>query len=116
MALNGQDGLAALYCIDQVFLGAYDRRVYGSKRNTAPNPDVTPLQTWFGYVLKTGANWLGPIKNFRPMVDKGRRENLVSFCVDSVTKIGPTQFDVVKTNFEPSRDLEVFLVEFIING
>lgn len=116
MALNGPDGLAAPYCIDPAFLAAYDRRVYGGKAKAEPDPDITTVQTWFGYVLKTGANWLGPIKHFRLVVDKGRPENLVSFCMDGVKKISPTQFEVVRTNFEPTRDLDVFLVEFIVNG
>ena len=116
MALNGPDGLGAPYCIDPPFLAAYDRRVYGGKPAGKPDPGLTVVQTWFGYVLKTGANWLGPIKNFRLVVDKGRPDNLVSFCMDGVKKISPTQFEVVKTDFEPTRDLDVFLVEFIVDG
>ena len=46
------------------------------------------------------------------MVDKGSTENLVSFCMNGVTKIGPTRFEVVKTDFEPTRDLDILIVKF----
>lgn len=114
MAMAGPDGLAATFCVDRPFLAAYDRRIYG-KRAT-PDPGITVVQSWFGYVLKSGANWKGPIKKFRMVVDKGRPENLVSFCMDDVRKISPTQFEVVKTDFEPTTDLDVLLIEFIVNG
>lgn len=113
-AMAGPDGLAAAFCVDQSFLAAYDRRIYG--KGKVPNPDITVVQSWFGYVLKSGANWKGPIKKFRLVVDKGRPENLVSFCMDGVKKISPTQFEVVRTEFEPVKDLDVLLIEFIING
>ena len=63
-------------------------------------------------MLSTGANWQGPIKHFRLVVDKGEPGHLVSFCMDGVKKISPTQFEVVKTNFEPARDLDVLIVRF----
>ena len=32
--------------------------------------------------------------------------------MNGVNKIGPTQFEVVKTDFEPSRDLDVLILSF----
>ncbi len=113
-AMKGPDGLAAAFCVDQPFLNAYDRRIYGASKT--PNPDITVVQSWLGYILKSGANWKGPIKNFRLVIDKGRPENLVSFCMSGVKKISPTQFEIVKTNFEPTKDIDILLVEFINNG
>ena len=46
------------------------------------------------------------------MVDKGAPGSLVSFCMDGVRKISPTQFEVRKTNFEPQRDLSILIAEF----
>ena len=37
---------------------------------------------------------------------------LVSLCMDGLTKISPTQLEVVKTNYEPARDLDVLFVNF----
>jgi hypothetical protein len=48
------------YCIDQTFLAAI-----------AKPSDATWEQHFLEYILVTGANWSGPIKNFRLVVDKG---------------------------------------------
>ena len=45
------------------------------------------------------------------MVDKGKPRNLVSFCMNGVKKISPTQCEVRRKNFEPSRDLDVLIVQ-----
>jgi len=61
-------------------------------------------------VLTTGANWAGPIGDFRLTVDKGEPDSLVSFCADGVKKIGPTTFEVRHANFTPIRDLNVLIL------
>ena len=95
------------YCIDDNFLAGFDRRVM-----TASEEERWGFsETWIGYVLKSGANWSGPIADFRLVVDKGHPGNLVSFCMDGeVTKISPTQFEVRRTNFEPTRDLDILIL------
>lgn len=98
------------YCIDQGFLAAFDRKV--AARMKDPDAPMAYSETWIGYVLSSGRNWRGPIGDFRLVVDKGKPENLVSFCMDGVKKISPTQFEVRRKNFEPSGDLEVLIVEW----
>jgi hypothetical protein len=98
------------YCVDEHFLAGVDRRLANAASDEAAQAYMS--ETWLGYVLSSGANWNGPIERFRLVVDKGSTDNLVSFCMDGVTKIGPTRFEVVKTNFEPVRDLDILIVEF----
>ncbi len=62
------------------------------------------------YILTTAKTWKGPIGKFRLTVDKGSEKNAVSFCMDGVTKTGPTTFTVEKTNFSPDKDLEILIV------
>jgi Domain of unknown function (DUF4424) len=99
----------AKFCIDDDWFASFDRAVAkrATKDNAAPYSEV-----WLGYVLKSGANWKGPIKDFRLVVDKGKAENLVSFCAGGVKKILPTQFEVRKKDFEPDRDLNVLVVNW----
>jgi Domain of unknown function (DUF4424) len=99
----------AKYCIDKDWFAAFDRAVAerATKDNAAPYGEV-----WLGYVLKSGANWKGPIKDFRLVVDKGKAENLVSFCAEGVKKISPTQFEVRKKDYEPDQDLNVLVVNW----
>jgi hypothetical protein len=94
------------YCADSAFLAGIDRmaRQAGGDYPTLPEEKI-------GYVLKTGANWRSPIGRFRLVVDKGAPENLVSFCGDGVRRISPTQFEMVKTNWRPTRDLEILIVK-----
>jgi hypothetical protein len=94
------------YCIDDDFLRAFDGRMARAKNNYAYG------ETWLSYVLKTGANWAGPIRDFRLVVDKGTADNLVSFCAKGVKKIGPTTFEVRHTDFVPTQDLNILIVEF----
>lgn len=70
------------------------------------------VEHWLDYVLKSGANWRGPIKDFRMVIDKGKPDNLISLCATGVKKISPTQFEIRKTNFEPKDDVEILIVEW----
>ncbi|WP_339930844.1 DUF4424 family protein [uncultured Brevundimonas sp.] len=67
--------------------------------------------SWLDYTLVTGANWSGPIGDFRLVVDKGLADNVVSFCGEGVRRISPTQFEVRYANYTPTRDLNVLIVQ-----
>lgn len=99
---------ARKYCTDDSFLAAV--------RKTLPNADEpwgAPFtESWISYILTTGGNWAGgAIENFRLVVDKGSVDNLVSFCGEGVTKIGPTTFEMVKTDFWPQDELNILILE-----
>ena len=68
------------------------------------------VEKWIDYVLVTGGNWKEPIGDFRLVVDKGAPANLISFCASGVKKIGPTQFEVRRTNWRPDKDLSILLL------
>jgi hypothetical protein len=68
-------------------------------------------QRMLQYILVTGANWAGPIGTFTLTVDKGRPDNLISFCGEGVKKIAPTQFQMTKRNFTPKQNLSVLILE-----
>jgi hypothetical protein len=94
------------YCIDRAFLAGFDRRQGSVPIGERP----FYMEHWISYILSSGRNWRGPIGDFRLVIDKGRPENLVSFCIDGVRKISPTQFEVRKRNFEPTGDLDVLVI------
>ena len=95
------------YCVDKNFLAGFDTRQAKLGERAEHY-----YETWLDYILSSGANWKGPIKKFRLIVDKGSSDNLVSFCMDGVKKISPTQFEVRKTNFEPKNDLHILIVKW----
>jgi hypothetical protein len=92
------------YCADSDFLSAVKRaqKAAGAERSVP--------ETQLEYVLVTGSNWAGPIKEFRLTVDKGAPENLVSFCANGVKKTGPSQFEVRYKDYKPDRDLQVLIL------
>jgi hypothetical protein len=94
------------YCIDPEFLAAVDRLSQRHRTEGSAMPDKR-----IDYILTTGANWRSPIGEFRLVVDKGKPGNLVSFCETGVRKIGATQYEVRHSNWRPTRDLQVLIIE-----
>ncbi|MBW8728945.1 MAG: DUF4424 domain-containing protein [Inquilinus limosus] len=93
------------YCIDQGFLAAVGRAKAKAGQDGMPFSEQR-----VSYILTTGANWAAPIKDFRLVVDKGDAKNLISFCGDGVKKISPTRFEMRKTDFTPSAELNVLIL------
>lgn len=94
------------YCIDDAFV-----------RATQKLPPVTAdgmstyTEAWISYILTTGNNWGGPIRDFTLTVDKGDPRNLVSFCGDDVEKTGPTTFEMHAQDFSPEQDLDILILQ-----
>ena len=95
------------YCIDNEWLTSFDALLKKRGKDVLPYSEV-----WLGYVLKTGANWKGPISDFRLVIDKGKPDSLVSFCSEGVKKISPTQFEIYHANYTPTDDLRVLIVDW----
>ena len=95
------------YCLDNDFFAAVDRLRQANKSEFRPPYSEQRID----YILKTGANWSGPIKSFHLVIDKGDPASLVSFCGDGVKKIGPTQFEMRKSDFTPEGDLAVLILK-----
>lgn len=93
--------LQRTYCMDKGFRKAALQRFGGG------NAAVRELH----YVLRTGANWLGTIGEFRLTIDKGKPGNLVSLCIDGIRKTGPTTFAVTRKDFIPEQDLKMLVLE-----
>jgi hypothetical protein len=91
------------YCIEPSFLAAVDR-------SRDPEAGDAYMENRIDYILKTASNWEGSIQKFHVVIDKGAPENLVSFCGEGVKKIGPTEFEVTKTDFDPQDDLAILIL------
>ena len=95
------------FCVDRAFLAGVERMSIGS---TPERPALLGEQR-IRYILTTGGNWASPIGTFRLVVDKGRPDNIVSFCGEGVRRISPTQFEMRRTNWRPDRDLAILIVQ-----
>jgi uncharacterized protein DUF4424 len=93
------------YCIQPAFLGALDKLGGGAEANTGKVQERR-----IAYRLKTGANWAGPIKDFRLVVDRQKAERLVSFCAPNMKPISPTAIEASAKDFTPDKDLKILIV------
>jgi len=91
------------YCTDASFVRGIEKR----QKAAVAKGGYGYQERWLSYVLTTGGNWAGSIGHFRLIIDKGSTDNLVSFCGDGVKKTGPTRFEMEKTDFWPTRDLDI---------
>ncbi|MGO9359604.1 MAG: DUF4424 domain-containing protein [Xanthobacteraceae bacterium] len=92
------------YCVDADFLASATRI-----RKALPK-EGTLMEQRISYILKTAANWAGPIGRFRLVVDKGYADNIVSWCGHGVRKISATQFEVEAQDFVPTSDLSILIL------
>lgn len=95
------------YCVEPQLTAILQKAAReAEKRNL-----IAYSEAFIGYVLKTGANWNGPIRDFTLTIDKGATDNLVSFCGTGVKKIGPTTFQMKAKDFWPQSDLEILILK-----
>lgn len=101
------------YCIDP----GLERTIKSKLQEVWKNRDDKKCPNWLSwswvdYTLLTGANWKGAIGSFELIVDKEAPQNLVSLCFDGkFEKISPTEFKVLKKDYEPNQDLHLIFIE-----
>ena len=93
------------YCVDDNFLKQLD----GLKAADKPGKPRL-IERRISYVLTTGANWDGPIKDFHLVVDKGNADRIVSFCGQDIKEISATQLELRAVDFTPKQDLEILIL------
>ena len=93
------------YCVTDAFLSDLDKRAGAGTANSANFGERR-----INYVLKTGANWAGPIKSFKLTIDKGAPDRLVSFCTGPLKSAGSNGSEFVATDFKPDADLKILVI------
>lgn len=99
------DDYTRRFCMDQGFVKAAQKL---AKSGESSGSNYT--ESWISYILKTGANWNGPIKDFKLTLDKGDAKNLISFCASNARKTGPTTFEMTAQDFWPEQDLDILIL------
>lgn len=101
---------ASAFCIDKPTASAIAARIARLDKNAANGNYLQSYRTEF--VLKTAANWKGPIGRFHLTVDKLAPGNVLSMCWgDDLKKTGPTTFESTRENFAPSRDVKILVLQ-----
>ena len=66
-----------------------------------------PREFFTEYVLRTGALWAGPIKDFELVIRKSSPTQLVSTCISGLQKTNPLEFRAHRVDYKPAEDLRV---------
>lgn len=101
------EGYRRMFCIDEPTRKGIETRM---RQQGKRDQSTILVASVIDYVLTTGKNWKGPIGQFKLTLNKGRADNIISFCMDGVKKTAPTTFVVEKRDFEPENDLKVLIV------
>ena len=104
---NWFDDYRRKYCMDKSFIDAATRARQAARMQSGAPFSEQRIE----YILRTGANWAGPIRDFRLIVDKGDADSLISFCGQGVKRVGPTRFEMRATDFTPERDLSILILK-----
>ncbi|WP_162009796.1 DUF4424 family protein [Methylocystis heyeri] len=78
----------------------------------APPPvaNVANLREWrIALDLATGSPPM-PVKEFRLLVDKAKKDRVVSFCMNNLKRVSSTAFEMRATDFTPLQPLKIILV------
>jgi hypothetical protein len=103
------DSYKSKYCMDSDFERAIEKI---ARKSPDGYPPLT--ETRLSYILTTGGNWaLGTIGDFTLTIDKGKPENIVSFCGlgTGVKKTGPTTFEMKAKDYYPERNVDVLILQ-----
>jgi len=93
------------YCVSDAFLAHLDERAGNGPLNA---PMIQERR--INYVLKTGANWAGPIRSFKLTIDPGAGDRLVSFCPGRLKPTAPNALEFAAKDFTPEGDLKILIV------
>ena len=93
------------YCIDSGTMRGIRRMI---RRQGQDRSFLAATQ--IEYILTTANTWAGPIGRFRLVIDKKRRDSIVTLCWKGLKRISPTRFESVKQDFRPRRDLEILFL------
>lgn len=97
----------ASYCLDDQGKAGVRRLLKQAQAAAKADPQrpggISPTEV--SYVLTTGANWKGPIEDFRLTIDKEAPHAILSLCLSGLKKTGAATFEIRRKNFTPTEDI-----------
>jgi len=109
--IGGTESLQRAYCIDPAGVQKLRELALGNGQNEYL------LARTLAYILRTGANWAGPIGDFHVVIDGEEQvvrdwpARLVFACADiALRPTSPVRWEGTARNYLPSRDLRVLII------
>jgi len=100
------------FCFDPGIWASLDARTAKTKQPGSEDAGTYMNGYETDYILKTAANWQGPIGRFHLTLDKLKADNILTLCWDGdLKKTGPATFEFTAQNFAPARDVHMLVLE-----
>lgn len=101
-------GTAQKYCVSPSTKREADRRIDAAAKAYPDGQEGTFMNTdELAYVLKTGANWNGPIRRFKLEIETDAPDMLFSTCFPDLKQTGPTHYVFAASDFTPTQDIAI---------
>ncbi|WP_417675091.1 DUF4424 family protein [Roseibium sp.] len=65
------------------------------------------------YILKTGGNWSGPIRNFHLVVEAAKPDDFALLCLDGAQRVSRSRLEFSGKNFWPRDNLNVLFIDAV---
>jgi len=69
------------------------------------------LEKRIQYILTTGANWNGPIRDFHLTVTSDAAADLVMTCTPGLNRAAPTRYELQRRDFRPDKELDLLILQ-----
>jgi Domain of unknown function (DUF4424) len=88
------------------------RRISQLQQTIHPDASgITINEREIDFILTTGNNWSGPIRHFRLLVESDSPQDIILTCMPGLKRAGPTRYELSRTNFHPSSDLKLLILQ-----
>jgi hypothetical protein len=74
-------------------------------------PDIALNERTISYILTTGNNWRGPIRDFVLSVEADSPDDIVLTCMPGLKKVEATRYEANFKNYRPDRELELLILQ-----
>jgi hypothetical protein len=85
-------------------------REYKGRHPVKSQDDFVLWENRIQYILTTAKNWSGPIRNFHLTIATESPEDLVMTCMGGLTRTSPMRYEMNRTNYTPTNDLDLLVL------
>jgi len=73
--------------------------------------DVILRERTIDYILTTGNNWSGPIRDFHLSVLTDDSDDIPLTCMQGLKRVGPTRYEFRQSDFHPNEELKLMILQ-----
>lgn len=73
--------------------------------------DIILFERTIDYILTTGNNWSGPIRNFHLTVETDSPDDIVLTCMQGLKRTAATRYELQRSDFHPREELKLKILQ-----